>query len=60
MLMGPGSANKQLQDCPPVEHWELTEDELMEAFKDPGGVAKRLGLKTPKTILVHVAEPSIE
>ena len=39
--MGPGSGIEQLQHCPTVEHFELTEDELLEALKNPAAVAKR-------------------
>jgi hypothetical protein len=55
--MGKGSGIKELQDCPTVEHFELTEDELVEALKNPAAVAKRLGLDTPKAIHVRNTEP---
>jgi hypothetical protein len=56
MLMGKGSGRKELEHCPPVEHFELTEEELAFALKDPASVARKLGLDTPEAI--HVRGPS--
>lgn len=53
MVMGPGSGRKDVEHCPPVEHFELTEDELAFALKDPATVAQRLGLDTPQAIHVR-------
>lgn len=43
-IMGPGSGNKDLEDCPPASHFELSVAELMDAVRDPASTAKRLGL----------------
>ena len=55
---GMGSANPQLQDCPPDYHFELTEDELVEAIRNPQTLAQSLtasgvpGLNRIKSIAV--------
>lgn len=51
-IMGKGCRVKELEHCPPVYHFELTEDEMSEALKDPASMAARLGLDTPITIHV--------
>jgi hypothetical protein len=55
-IMGPGCGNKELEDCPPANHFELTGDELMQLIQDPGGTAVRLKLKSGITS-VHVSVP---
>jgi hypothetical protein len=55
MVMGKGCGRKELEHCPQVEHFELTEEELALALKDPAHVAQRLGLGTPEAI--HVRGP---
>jgi hypothetical protein len=44
-IMGPGCGNLELKDCPPSYHFELTEDEMMQAIKDPNAMARRLGME---------------
>ena len=55
---GQGSSNPQLQDCPPDYHFELSEDELLGAIRNPQTLAQSLtaggvpGLDHIKSIVV--------
>lgn len=58
-IMGPGSGNKDLEDCPPAAHFELTGEELMQLIEDTEGTAKRLGLRSGIKS-VHISIPDGE
>jgi hypothetical protein len=58
MVMGKGCGRKDLEHCPQIEHFELTEEELAFALKNPAHVAQRLGLDTPEAI--HVRGPEVK
>ncbi|SDC54353.1 hypothetical protein SAMN05216345_102696 [Cupriavidus sp. YR651] len=59
---GKGSSNPQLQDCPPDYHFELTEDELLGAIRNPQSLAQTLtasgvpGLERIRSIVVSFPE----
>jgi hypothetical protein len=55
-VMGPGCGNKDLEHCPPSYHFELTEQELMEAVRDPNAMAKRLGVE-PGIDTINISAP---
>ena len=59
---GKGSANPQLQDCPPDYHFELTQEELFRAIENPQSLAQTLtasgipGLDRIKSIVISFPE----
>lgn len=60
---GKGSSNPQLQDCPPDYHFELTEDELLGAIRNPQSLAQSLtasgvpGLDRIRSIVISFPDP---
>lgn len=55
-VMGPGAANEDLERCPPSYHFELTEEELLQALRDPDATARRLGVPTGIRS-IHISVP---
>jgi hypothetical protein len=56
-IMGPGSGNPELERCPPKYHFELTEEEMMQAIKNPDMCAEILGLPPGAIKSVEVSRP---
>jgi hypothetical protein len=61
LTQGKGSANMQLQDCPPDYHFELSKDELIAAIDNPQQLAQTLNIPTLgriRTIVISYPEPT--
>ena len=60
---GKGSSNPELQDCPPDYHFELTEEELFGAIRNPQSLAQSLtasgipDLSVIRSIIVSYPKP---
>lgn len=59
-IMGAGCGNREVEDCPPTNHFELSSEELMGVIADPSAIAKELGVEVKKVHVASSATPEID